>query len=67
MLVYLANKRQRWYLNKAGCPLCICVCFIDVQFIFKVTGVQQSDSVIFRYIYIYMYILFQILFHYRLL
>ena len=50
MLVYLANKRQRWYLNKAGCPLCICVCFIDVQFIFKVTGVQQSDSVIFRYI-----------------
>ena len=36
---------------------------IEVELIYSVSGVQQSDSVM----HIYLYILFQILFHYRLL
>ena len=38
--------------------------FIEVYVIYKVPGVQQSDSVMHTYIYIY---IFQIIVHYRLL
>jgi len=37
--------------------------FIEVYLIYKVPGVQQSDSVMHTYIYIY---IFQIIVHYRL-
>ena len=54
-----------WWANIYVC-VCVCVCvyliFIEIQLIYNlvlVSGVQQSDS--------YIYILFQILFHYKLL
>ena len=49
---------------------------IEVYLIYNVSGVQQSDSVIYVYMYVCIYthintmciyVFFQILFHYRLL
>ena len=43
----------------------ILIFLIKVQLIYNVSGIQQSD--IHIYVYIYTYIIFQNLFHYRLL
>ena len=56
----------RWHYIHSHWPT-VCFFFIEVQLIYKVWQLQIYSKVIQFCIHIHVYILFQILFHYRLL